>query len=81
MSVLARTIPVTAAPMAPRPTDHMPMVKIPKSGRKEISGKRKKQAALTPDIDDARQGGTGLKQQLKAHVDIFGLTGDDLYIY
>lgn len=79
-SVLARTIPVTAAPMAPRPTDHMPMVKIPKSGRKDISGKRKKKADLTLDINDARQGGTGLKQ-LKAHTDIFGLTGDDLYIY
>lgn len=79
-SVLARTIPVTAAPMAPRPTDHMPMVKIPKSARKDISGKRKKIADLTLDINDARQGGTGLKQ-LKAHTNIFGLTGDDLYIY
>ena len=56
-------------------------MKIPKSGRRDISGKRKKQAALTLDIDDARQAGTGLKQQLKAHTDIFSLTGDDLYIY
>lgn len=54
-------------------------MKIPKSGRKDISGKRKKKAALTLDIDDARQGGTGLKQ-LKSHTDIFGLTGDDLYM-
>lgn len=79
-SVLAMTIPVTAAPRAPRPIDHMPIVKIPKSGRKDISGKRKKKTALTLGINDARQGGTRLKQQLTVHTDIFGLTGDDLYI-
>lgn len=79
-SVLARTIPVTAAPMAPRPTDHMPMVKIPKSGRKDISGKRKNKAAPTLDSHVARQGETRLKQ-VKAPMGIFWvLTGNYLYI-
>lgn len=80
-SVLARTIPVTAAPMAPSPTDHIPMVKNPRSGRKDISGKREKKAAPTLDIDNDRQGGTGLKQQLTAHVGIFGPMGDHLCIH